>query len=87
MQKYEFGRLLLLGHVTFAKVNYAKNLETVMSVAIMIIDKEKVLKVGMIDQIKRESVIRLVNLPNAVKLYEIMACKTKIYFVMEYDKS
>ena len=87
MQKYELGRLLLLGHVTFAKVHYARNLETVMSVAIMIIDKEKVLKVRMIDQIKREFVIRLVNLPNAVELYEIMANKTKIYFVIEYDKS
>ena len=87
MQKYELGRLLLLGHGTFAKVHYARNLETVMSVAIMIIDKEKVLKVGMIDQIKRESVMRLVNLSNAVELYEIMASKTKIYFVIEYDKS
>ena len=68
-------------------MHYARNLETSMSVAIMIIDKEKVLKVGMIDQIKRESVMRLLNLPNVVELYEVMASKTKIYFVMEYDKS
>ncbi|GAB4856265.1 Non-specific serine threonine protein kinase [Ancistrocladus abbreviatus] len=56
-----------------------------MSVAIKKIDKEKVMKVGMIDQIKREiSVMRLVRHPNVVQLYEIMATKTNIYFVMEY---
>ncbi|XP_022761414.1 CBL-interacting protein kinase 2-like [Durio zibethinus] len=85
MQRYELGRLL--GQGTFAKVHHARNLTTGMSVAIKIIDKEKVLKVGMIDQIKREiSVMRLVRHPNVVELYEVMASKTKIYFVMEYAK-
>ncbi|XP_007033570.2 PREDICTED: CBL-interacting protein kinase 2 [Theobroma cacao] len=85
MQRYELGRLL--GQGTFAKVHYARNLKTGMSVAIKIIDKEKVLKVGMIDQIKREiSVMKLVRHPNVVELYEVMASKTKIYFVMEYAK-
>lgn len=85
MQRYELGRLL--GQGTFAKVHYARNLKTGMGVAIKIIDKEKVLKVGMIDQIKREiSVMRLIRHPNVVELYEVMASKTKIYFVMEYAK-
>ncbi|KAF7825441.1 CBL-interacting protein kinase 2-like [Senna tora] len=85
MQRYELGRLL--GQGTFAKVYYARNLVTGMSVAIKVIDKEKILKVGMIDQIKREiSVMRLVRHPNVIELYEVMASKTKIYFVMEYAK-
>ncbi|KAE8702909.1 CBL-interacting protein kinase 5 [Hibiscus syriacus] len=85
MEKYELGRLL--GQGTFAKVHHARNLKTGMSVAIKIIDKERVLKVGMMDQIKREiSVMRLVRHPNVVELYEVMASKTKIYFVMEYAK-
>ena len=85
MQRYELGRLL--GQGTFAKVHHARNLKTGMSVAIKIIDKERVLKVGMIDQIKREiSVMRLIRHPNVVELYEVMATKTKIYFVMEYVK-
>ncbi|XP_057971950.1 CBL-interacting protein kinase 2-like [Malania oleifera] len=85
MQQYELGKLL--GQGTFAKVHHARNLKTGMSVAIKIIDKEKILKVGMIDQIKREiSVMRLVRHPNVVQLYEVMASKTKIYFVMEYVK-
>ncbi|OWM81644.1 CBL-interacting protein kinase 2-like [Punica granatum] len=85
MQRYELGRLL--GQGTFAKVYHARNLKTGTSVAIKIVDKDKVLKVGLIDQIKREiSVMRLVRHPNVVELYEVMATKTKIYFVMEYVK-
>ncbi|CBI18060.3 unnamed protein product, partial [Vitis vinifera] len=85
MQRYELGKLL--GQGTFAKVHHARNLKTGTSVAIKIIDKEKILKVGMVDQIKREiSVMRLVRHPNVVELYEVMASKTKIYFVMEYAK-
>ncbi|KAH7548271.1 hypothetical protein ACOSP7_032333 [Xanthoceras sorbifolium] len=85
MQKYELGRLL--GQGTFAKVYYAKNIYTGQTVAIKVIEKEKVLKVGLIDQTKREvSVMRLVKHPNVIQLYEVMATKTKIYFVIEYAK-
>ncbi|XP_004149923.1 CBL-interacting protein kinase 2-like [Cucumis sativus] len=85
MERYELGRLL--GQGTFAKVYYARDIKSGLSVAIKIIDKEKILKVGMIDQIKREiSVMRLIKHPNVVELYEVMASKTKIYFVMEYVK-
>ncbi|CAK9148123.1 unnamed protein product [Ilex paraguariensis] len=83
LQRYELGRLL--GQGTFAKVYYGRNLKTGQSVAVKIIDKEKVMRVGLIDQIKREiSVMRLVKHPNVVQLYEVMASKTKIYFAMEY---
>lgn len=85
MQKYELGRLL--GKGTFAKVYYARCVGTGQSVAIKVIDKKKVTKVGIMDQIKREiSVMRLVKHPHIVHLYEVMATKTKIYFVMEYAK-
>lgn len=85
MERYEVGRLL--GQGTFAKVYYARNIKTGQSVAIKVIDKEKVLRVGLMDQIKREiSVMKLVRHPNIVHLYEVMATKTKIYFVMEYCK-
>ncbi|KAE8684427.1 CBL-interacting serine/threonine-protein kinase 20 [Hibiscus syriacus] len=85
MQKYEFGRFL--GQGNFSKVYHAKNIETSQSVAIKVIDKEKVLKVGMIDQTKREiSGMSLVKHANILKLYEVMASQTKIYFVMEYAK-
>lgn len=84
-EKYEVGRLL--GQGTFAKVYYARSIRNNQSVAIKVIDKEKVMRVGLIDQIKREiSVMRIVKHPNIVQLYEVMATKTKIYFIMEYAK-
>ncbi|KAH8974643.1 hypothetical protein BDL97_01G112600 [Sphagnum fallax] len=81
--KYEIGKLL--GEGTFAKVKLAKNKETGESVAIKVIDKEKILKHKMLEQIKREiSTMKLVKHPNIVQLLEVMASKTKIYIVMEY---
>ncbi|CAN4105609.1 unnamed protein product [Withania somnifera] len=83
--KYEIGKLL--GHGTFAKVYHARNVKTNESVAIKVIDKEKILKVGLIDHIKREiSILKRVRHPNIVELYEVMATKAKIFFVMEYVK-
>ncbi|KAG9156130.1 hypothetical protein Leryth_026268 [Lithospermum erythrorhizon] len=50
-----------------------------------VIDKEKILKVGLIGHIKREiSILRRVRHPNIVQLFEVMATKSKIFFIMEY---
>ncbi|XVE97344.1 hypothetical protein REPUB_Repub03eG0011500 [Reevesia pubescens] len=81
--KYEMGRLL--GKGTFAKVYYGKELVSGESVAIKVISKDQVKKKGMMEQIKREiSVMKLVRHPNIVEFKEVMATKTKIFFVMEY---
>ncbi|KAJ6383067.1 hypothetical protein OIU77_031483 [Salix suchowensis] len=81
--KYEMGRLL--GKGTFAKVYYGKHLVTGENVAIKVISKNQVKKEGMMEQIQREvSVMRLVRHPNIVELKEVMATKTKIFFIMEY---
>ncbi|KAH6772338.1 SOS3-interacting protein 3 [Perilla frutescens var. frutescens] len=81
--KYELGRLL--GHGTFAKVYYARDLESGRSVAMKIVGKEKVIKVGMMEQVKREiSVMKMMHHPNIVELHEVMASKSKIYFAMEF---
>ncbi|KAL0447510.1 UNVERIFIED_CONTAM: CBL-interacting serine/threonine-protein kinase [Sesamum latifolium] len=82
--KYEMGRLL--GKGAFAKVYYATNLATDESVAIKVIKKDEVIKdQRMMEQIKREiAVMRLVRHPNIVELKEVMATKSKIFFVMEY---
>ncbi|XP_039018725.1 CBL-interacting serine/threonine-protein kinase 6-like [Hibiscus syriacus] len=80
--KYELGRML--GHGTFAKVYHARNIQTGKSVAMKVVGKEKVIKAGMMEQIKREiSVMKMVKHPNIVELHEVMASKTKIYFAME----
>lgn len=85
LKRYELGRLL--GQGTFAKVYHARNLNSGQHVAMKVIDKEKIMRVGLIDQIKREiSVMRMVRHPNIVQLYEVMASKSKIYFAMEFVK-
>jgi 5'-AMP-activated protein kinase, catalytic alpha subunit len=71
MERYEIGRLL--GQGTFAKVYYARNLSTGETVAIKMIDKDKVTKIGLTDQIKGEiSIMRLVRHPNVLQLFEVM---------------
>ncbi|CAA3013453.1 CBL-interacting serine threonine- kinase 6-like [Olea europaea subsp. europaea] len=81
--KYELGRLL--GHGTFAKVYHARNLQTDKSVAMKVVAKEKVIRVGMMEQVKREiSVMKMMKHPNIVELHEVMASKSKIYFAMEF---
>ncbi|KAK4780471.1 hypothetical protein SAY87_016577 [Trapa incisa] len=84
-RRYELGRLL--GQGTFAKVYFGRSLVANNAVAIKLIDKGKVSNVGLVEQIKREiSVMRIARHPNIVQLYEVMATKSKIYFVMEYAK-
>ncbi|KAH9564135.1 hypothetical protein CY35_04G008500 [Sphagnum magellanicum] len=81
--KYEIGKTL--GEGTFAKVKYGKHVETGVGVAIKIIDKDKILKHKMVEQIKREiSTMKLVKHPNIVQILEVLASKTKIYLVLEY---
>ncbi|CAL9106217.1 unnamed protein product [Musa textilis] len=82
--KYEMGRVL--GKGTFAKVYHGRDLRTGESVAVKVIHKDKICREsGMMEQIKREiSVLRLVRHPNVVELREVMATKSRIFFVMEY---
>ncbi|KAG2327332.1 hypothetical protein Bca4012_036340 [Brassica carinata] len=81
--KYEVGRTI--GEGTFAKVKFAKNSETGEPVALKILDKDKVLKHKMSEQIRREIAnMKLIKHPNVVQLYEVMASKTKIFIILEY---
>lgn len=85
LERYELGKLL--GQGNFAKVYYAKDIKSGQNVAIKVIDKEKTLKAGLNEQIKREiSVMKLVKHQNVLRLYEVMATKSKIYIVLEYAK-
>ncbi|CAN1770162.1 CBL-interacting protein kinase 5, partial [Linum perenne] len=73
--KYELGRQL--GHGTFTYVFHARNLSSGKSVAMKVVGKEKVIKVGMMEQIQREiSVMKMVKHPNIIELHEVMASKS-----------
>ncbi|XP_062217993.1 putative CBL-interacting protein kinase 13 [Phragmites australis] len=81
--QYEVGKLL--GQGNFAKVYHARNVRTGEEVAIKVMEKEKIFKSGLTALIKREiAVLRRVRHPHIVQLYEVMATKLRIYFVMEY---
>lgn len=81
--KYELGRIL--GEGNFGKVKFAKNIETGQSFAVKILEKKKILNLKITDQIKREiATLKLLKHPNIVRLYEVLASKTKIYMVLEY---
>ncbi|GLT84842.1 hypothetical protein SLE2022_030540 [Rubroshorea leprosula] len=81
--KYELGRTL--GEGSFAKVKFARNVETGDCVAIKILDREQVLRHKMVEQIKNEiSTMKLIKHPNVITIFEVMASKTKIYIVIEF---
>eukprot|EP00268_Persea_americana_P006904 TRINITY_DN1249_c0_g2_i2.p1 TRINITY_DN1249_c0_g2~~TRINITY_DN1249_c0_g2_i2.p1 ORF type:complete len:444 (+),score=85.47 TRINITY_DN1249_c0_g2_i2:95-1426(+) len=81
--KYELGRTL--GEGNFGKVKFAKNVESGQGFAVKILDKKRILDLKIHDQIKREiGTLKLLKHPNVVRLYEVIASKTKIYMVLEY---
>lgn len=84
-EKYEVGRLLGCG--AFAKVYHARNTSTGQSVAVKVVSKKKLAATGMASNVKREiAIMSRLHHPNIVKLHEVLATKTKIYFILEFAK-
>lgn len=80
--KYELGKAL--GEGTFGKVKYAIDSDTQEAVAIKILDKEKIQKQNMGNQIKKEiSIMKMVKHKYVVGMVEVLASKTKIFIVLE----
>ena len=68
----------------FHRVKYAVNTETKAAVAIKVLDKEKIQKQNMGNQIKREiSIMKLVKHKYIVEMIEVLASKSKIFIVLE----
>lgn len=84
-KKYELGKLLGCG--AFAKVYHARNVRSGQSVAIKSINKQRIQKGNLAANIKREiSIMHRLRHPHIVSLHEVLATKTKIYFVMDFAK-
>lgn len=82
--KYELGKLLGCG--ASAKVYHAREIDNGQSVAIKVINKNNKDNIPN-ENIEREiSILRQLRHPYIVKLHEVLATKSKIYFVMEYVK-
>ncbi|CAL0304859.1 unnamed protein product [Lupinus luteus] len=81
--KYEFGETI--GEGNFGKVKLAKDIHTGKLFAVKILDKNKPIHLNNTDRIKREiTTMKVLKHPNVVRLYEVLASKTKIYMVLEY---
>ncbi|XP_072974982.1 CBL-interacting protein kinase 1-like [Typha angustifolia] len=80
--EYAIGRTL--GEGTFGKVKAARRVDTGGCFAIKIIERSRIVDRKTHDQIKREiATLKLLRHPNVVRLYEVLASKTKIYMVLE----
>lgn len=83
--KYELGRLLGCGG--FAKVYEGRDIVTNQIVAVKAVSKAKVARGNLAAHVKREvTIMRRMRHPHIIRLIEVLATKTKIYFVMEYAK-
>lgn len=84
--KYELGKLLGCG--AFAKVYHAKDLSTGQSVAIKVILKSRLNNdFNLMASVKREvSIMSRLRHPHIVKIFEVLATRTKIYIVLELVK-
>lgn len=68
-------------------MHYGRDLVSNQGVVIKMMDKDRVLKVGLSEQVKCEiTTMRLVAQRNIVRLHEVMVTRKKIYIVMEYVK-
>lgn len=73
-----------IGKGNFAKVKLAKHIATLKEVAIKIIDKT-VLNPSSLKKLFREvTIMKMLDHPNIVKLYEVIDSQRTLYLVMEY---
>ncbi|ESO02651.1 hypothetical protein HELRODRAFT_66187 [Helobdella robusta] len=86
-EDHKIGKYRLIktiGKGNFAKVKLAKHIPTGQEVAIKIIDKTQ-LNTSSLQKLFREvKVMKCLNHPNIVKLYEVIQTERTVYLVMEY---
>lgn len=80
----QYKLLKTIGKGNFARVMLARHLPTGIEVAIKIIDKTQ-LNSNSLEKLFREvSIMKLLNHPNIVKLFEVIETEKTLYLVMEY---
>jgi 5'-AMP-activated protein kinase catalytic alpha subunit len=80
---YVLGKAI--GKGTFGKVKLAIHTVTGEKVAVKILEKSRIKDSSDIERVSREiKILKLVNHPNVVKLYEIIETPKHIYLIMEY---
>ncbi|XP_031157007.1 serine/threonine-protein kinase MARK1 isoform X2 [Sander lucioperca] len=76
--------LKTIGKGNFAKVKLAKHSLTGREVAIKIIDKTQLNPTSLQKLFREVSVMKILNHPNIVKLFEVIETEKTLYLVMEY---
>ena len=83
----KYRLLKTIGKGNFAKVKLAKHIPTGKEVAIKIIDKTQ-LNPGSLQKLFREvRIMKTVDHPNIVKLFQVIETEKTLYLVMEYARS
>lgn len=73
-----------IGKGNFAKVKLAKHLPTGREVAIKIIDKTQLNQTSLQKLFREVRIMKFLDHPNIVKLYEVIETEKTLYLVMEY---
>jgi MAP/microtubule affinity-regulating kinase len=73
-----------IGKGNFAKVKLAKHLPTGRQVAIKIIDKTQLNQSSLQKLYREVRIMKMVDHPNIVRLYEVIETEKTLYLVMEY---
>eukprot|EP00056_Hartaetosiga_gracilis_P013173 m.216177 g.216177 ORF g.216177 m.216177 type:complete len:581 (+) comp13803_c0_seq1:128-1870(+) len=79
---YELGKLI--GKGNFAKVYLAKHKVSGVEVAVKIIEKTNLNPEGLYKVNREVRILKKLNHPNIVKLYEVCDTPKKLYLIMEY---
>eukprot|EP00811_Abedinium_folium_P008914 NODE_1823_length_2366_cov_3.625279.p1 GENE.NODE_1823_length_2366_cov_3.625279~~NODE_1823_length_2366_cov_3.625279.p1 ORF type:complete len:630 (+),score=187.45 NODE_1823_length_2366_cov_3.625279:222-2111(+) len=87
-QSKSIGHYVLLktiGEGTFGKVKLAQHVLTGESVAVKVLEKERMADVHDIERVAREiHILKLLRNPHVIQLYEIIETPRQLYLIMEY---
>ena len=81
--QYILGKTI--GEGTFGKVKIGMHILTQAKVAVKILEKSKIIDVADVERVSREiHILKIVQHPQVVQLYEIIETQKKLYLIMEY---